>query len=83
MEARNGSPDKHKIKMKNISDIENWNLKQLRNLRINLNNRIQTYQNSPKAKELQKSHVLYGLGVEECNQLLEKVKRIEKKLIKG
>jgi hypothetical protein len=57
------------IKMKDLKTLDTWNLKQLRNLRINLNNRIQTFQNSPKAKELQASHVL-----------LEEVKRTEKKL---
>lgn len=69
--------------MKDLKTLDSWNLKQLRNLRINLNNRIQAFQNSPKAKELQKSHVLYGKGVEECIALLEDVKKIEKKLIKG
>jgi hypothetical protein len=68
------------IKMKDLKTLDTWNLKQLRNLRINLNNRIQTFQNSPKAKELQASHVLYGKSVEECTALLEEVKRTEKKL---
>lgn len=66
--------------MKDLKTLDTWNLKQLRNLRINLNNRIQTFQNSPKAKELQASHVLYGKSVEECTALLEEVKRTEKKL---
>lgn len=69
--------------MKNLNELENWNLKQLRNLRINLNNRIQAFDNNPKPKDLQKSHALYEMGKEQCQSLLEKVKRLEKSLNKA
>ena len=66
--------------MKNLDDIENWNEKQLRSLRCNLNNRIKSYQSFAKPKELQKSHVLFDLGEEQCKTLLVKVKKLEKNL---
>jgi len=66
--------------MKNLAEMDTWNLKQLRSVRINLNNRIQAYTNSPTPKDLQKSNPLFGLGKEECETLLSKVRKIEKKL---
>lgn len=68
------------IKGKDLNNLSDWNEKELRKLKINLNNRLQTFQFSPKAKDLPKSNPLFGLGVEECKQLLEEVKKAEKNL---
>lgn len=54
--------------------------KELRGLRIKLNNRINSLKSFGKPKELQKSHVLYGLELGECEQLLTEVKRAERDL---
>ncbi len=69
--------------MKDLNEIENWNEKQLRSLRCNLNNRIKAFEGFGKPKELQKSHVLFGLGEQECKDLLTKVKKLEKQLKHG
>lgn len=68
------------IKGKDLSKLEDWNDKELRKLKINLNNRIQTFQNSAKPKELPKSNPLFGLGEEECKNLLKEVQKAEKNL---
>jgi hypothetical protein len=70
------------IKGKDLTKLEDWNDKELRKLRINLNNRIQTFQFSAKAKDLPKSNPLYGMGEEECKSLLEAVKKAERELLK-
>jgi hypothetical protein len=63
--------------MKDFSDIENWTPKKLRTLRNNLNNRLMSYKNDgEKAKELSKSHMLYGLDNEACSELLDRVKKV-------
>lgn len=69
-----------KIKGKDLNNLSDWNDKELRKLKINLNNRLQTFQSSPKAKELPKSNPLFGFGEEECKQLLEDVKKAERDL---
>lgn len=71
-----------KIKGKDLNDLSSWNEKELRKLKINLNNRIQTLSLSVKAKELPESNPLYGLGSEECKSLLGKVFGAEKVLSK-
>ena len=69
-----------KIKGKDLSNLKDWNDKELRKLKINLNNRLQTFQSSPKAKDLPKSNPLFGLGEDECKSLLEAVKKAEREL---
>ena len=69
-----------KIKGKDLDDLSTWNEKELRKLKINLNNRIQTLQQSVKPKELPDSNPLSGLGIEESKSLLERVFKAEKKL---
>jgi len=66
--------------MKDFSNLEEWTPKKLRSLRMNLNNRIESFKKSEKPKELQKSHILYELGHAQCEELLLKVKKAEKKL---
>ncbi|MFI5390586.1 MAG: hypothetical protein ACHQYQ_04420 [Bacteriovoracales bacterium] len=63
--------------MKDLDSIENWKPKKLRTLRMNLNNRLQTFKSKgPGAPELQKSNKLYGLKEEECKELLVKVQKL-------
>ena len=64
-----------------LADLENFSPKQMRTLRNNLNNRLQSFSNEYKEpKELQPSHKLYGLEEGECRELLGVVK---KKLIQA
>ncbi len=69
--------------MKDFNDLEQWSPKELRKLRMNLNNRLESFKNSEKAKELASSHMLHGLERGECEELLQKVKQVEKKLAKS
>lgn len=71
------------IKGKDLSDLSGWNEKELRKLKINLSNRIQTLDLSPKAKDLPASNPLFGFGMYECKSLLQSVLEAEKKLKKG
>lgn len=68
------------IKGKDLGKLNEWNEKELRKLKINLNNRVQTLEQSVKSKELKENNPLSGLGIEECKSLLEKVFRAEKAL---
>ncbi len=70
-------------RMKNLENMDNFDLKELRGLRIKLNNRIKSLESFGKPKDLQPSHILYGKELQECKDLLDEVKRAEKKLIKG
>lgn len=67
------------IKDKNLNDLSDWNLKELRKLKINLKNRIESLKVNEK-KELQKSNPLAAFGIDECEDLLLKIKRAEKNL---
>ncbi len=65
--------------MKDFSTIETWTPKKMRTLRNNLNNRIESFKkDGDSAKELQKSHMLFGLGDQECRELLIRVQRLVK-----
>ena len=64
-----------------IAQLDSFSPKQMRTLRNNLNNRLQSFSNSFKEpKELPESHKLHGLEEGECRQLLGIVK---KKLIQA
>ncbi len=63
------------------ADLEEFSPKQMRTLRNNLNNRIQSFTNTFKEpKDLPESHKLHGLEEGECRELLGIVK---KKLLKA
>ena len=68
------------IKTKSLKELEAWNIKELRKLRITVKNRIESLKTGLKPKELSASHVLRGLEIGECQSLLEKIKRAEKAL---
>ncbi|MBC75647.1 MAG: hypothetical protein CME64_06495 [Halobacteriovoraceae bacterium] len=70
------------IRQKSIQELESWNLKELRKLRISVKNRIQSLEFSKKPKELPSSHPLSQMGVEECKNLLQKVQKAERDLVK-
>lgn len=55
-------------------DLSTMSPKRLRTLRNNLNNRLSSFSNNGEnPKELQKSHVLFGLSEQECKELLKRV----------
>lgn len=59
-----------------LDEMKDYSPKQMRTLRNNLNNRLQSFKNDFKeAKELQPSHKLYGLEEGECRELLGHVKK--------
>lgn len=68
------------IKLKDKNKLETWNAKELRKLKITLNNRISTLENSSKPKELTAKHPLFEMGAEECKNLLKEVLKAEKNL---
>ncbi|MFG1483336.1 hypothetical protein ABMA79_10370 [Halobacteriovorax sp. HFRX-2_2] len=59
-----------------LEEMKEYSPKQMRTLRNNLNNRLQSFKNDFKEpKELQPSHKLYGLEEGECRELLGVVKK--------
>jgi len=66
------------IKLKNINELSEWNTKELRKLRMTLNNRISAL--SEGAKDLSSNHPLFGMEKVECENLRDRVIRAEKKL---
>jgi len=70
------------IKSKELNKLETWNAKELRKLRMTLNNRISSLETSPGQKELSKNHPLFELSDVECKELLKKVMKAELTLSK-
>jgi len=68
------------IKLKSIEEIETWNIKELRKLRITIKNRMESLKASAKPKPLPDTHPLKDMELGECQKLLEKVQRAEKNL---
>lgn len=68
------------IRSKSIKELETWNMKELRKLRITIKNRIESLKASAKPKELPETHPLRGMAIEECQSLLDQVLRAEKAL---
>ncbi len=66
--------------MKNFDDLATWPLKELRKLKMNLNNRIEKFKRDPDAKELPPGHMLHGLNPFECEKLLLELNRVVKAL---
>jgi hypothetical protein len=69
------------IKDKDINNLSDWNLKELRKLKIMSKNRISALELAPK-KEVANSHPLYGMGSEEIKELILQIQRAEKALVK-
>ena len=70
------------IKEKDVKNLSDWNMKELRKLKILLKNRITAFENSSNPKELQKSHLLVDYSMEECQSLLDQVFKAERELVK-
>ena len=70
------------IKAKDINDFSDWNVKELRKLRITVKNRISALDLS-KSKELSKSHPLFEMQEGECKVLLDRIIQAERKLAKA
>ena len=68
------------LKIKDITKLETWNVKELRKLRMTINNRINEFENSSKQKELAKSNPLQNKNLDELKELLEKVLKAERYL---
>jgi hypothetical protein len=66
------------IKLKDISQLGSWNPKELRKLRMVINNRIGSLEKGAKPKELPENHPLAKLDVEQIKELLVKVHKAEK-----
>lgn len=58
--------------MKDYSDLSEFSDKKLRTLRNNLNNRLESFAKGNE-KHLPPSHMLHGMELKDCNQLLVKV----------
>ena len=70
------------IKDKDIHQLKDWNLKELRKLRIMVKNRISALELASK-KEVAKSHPLYSLDIDACKKILLNVQRAEKTLLQN
>jgi hypothetical protein len=68
-----------KIGDKNIHDLTSWNMKELRKLRIQTKNRLESLCLAPN-KEVSKKHLLYGFDAKMCEDLILNIKRAEKTL---
>jgi hypothetical protein len=69
------------IKEKDLTDLSTWNMKELRKLKINIKNRLESlnsFRNSNK--ELQKNNILFGKESGELQTLLTHIAKAEKKL---
>lgn len=66
------------LKLKPIDDLQSWDIKELRKLRMTLKNRMEALRSNPKAKELKEGHPLKGFSLERCQELLESVVKAEK-----
>lgn len=66
------------IKSKSIHELESWNTKELRKLRMTVNNRIEALKNNSSIKDLKEGHPLKDFSLEQCEALLERVIEVEK-----
>ena len=68
------------IKLKDITKLETWNAKELRKLKMTINNRLSGFKASDKPKDLPSNNPLFEMDAAGCNALLEKVVRQEKNM---
>lgn len=68
-----------KISDKNIKNLDDWNIKELRKLRIMCKNRQSSLKSNPK-NEAPTKHILHGYDTALLEELLVKIHRAEKKL---
>lgn len=68
------------IKLKDVNQLEAWNPKELRKLKMATNNYISSLETSIKPKKLGETHPLFRMKAEQCKELLIKIINAEKKL---
>ncbi len=66
------------IKSKPINELDQWNAKELRKLKMVLKNRIEVLKTSAKPKELNDPHPLKDFDLDQCNELLNNIQKAEK-----
>ena len=66
------------IKLKDINKLETWDKKELRKLKITVNNRLSAMEASSNPKELPESHPLFEMDQDRCKDLLAKIYKAEK-----
>lgn len=71
------------IKTKALNKLTEWNEKELRKLRITVNNRIASLKAGGKAKALPDSHPLKEHDLDACMSLLDEVLKAERALKKA
>lgn len=64
--------------MRDYSKLEDFSSKELRKLKMNLNNRLESFKRSDEPKELAKSHMLHGMSQNDCEKLLTRITKLEK-----
>ncbi len=68
------------IRNKDINKLEEWNAKELRKLKITVNNRISSLEAGGKPKELPETHPLKNHDIDMCKELLDTIFKSEKNL---
>jgi hypothetical protein len=68
------------IKSKDLTNLESWNAKELRKLKITINNRLDSFKDNPQGKDLSPSHPLHQVDEGQCRSILQDIIRAEKKL---
>lgn len=68
-----------KLKDKDLNQLQTWDMKELRKLRITIKNRISSLESNSNRK-LASGHILFDMGIGELEDLLLEVKRAEKSL---
>ena len=72
------------IRAKDITDLTTWNIKELRKLKITINNRMSSLASFRKeVKELPEGHPLQGMELGDCKNLLENVLKAEREISKS
>lgn len=66
------------IKLKDINQLETWDKKELRKLKMTTNNRISTLSASSNPKDLSDSHPLFEMDLDQCKELIVKIIKAEK-----
>lgn len=64
--------------MRDYSKLEEFTAKELRKVKMNLNNRLESFKKSDDPKELSKSHMLHGMSQNDCEKLLTRITKLEK-----
>ncbi len=69
-----------KINKKNIKDLDAWDQKELRKLKIMAKNRLSSLTSHRSSTEVSEKHLLSGYDIQLLNELIINIQRAEKKL---